>query len=124
MLITALAAAACASYMQQQQQAQQQKIQEDRLRLSVYTSDLTATYQKLGTLSYTDPLNGDTIESDHINEKLRQMAIARWGRQVDAVILVKTKVDADGSTISVSGEAIRMTGECPGCRHSQPAPPG
>ena len=56
MLITALAAAACASYVQQQQQAQQQKIQEDRLRLSVYTSDLTATYQKLGTLSYTDPL--------------------------------------------------------------------
>ena len=124
MLITALAAAACASYMQQQQQAQQQKIQEDRLRLSVYTSDLTAPYQKLGTLSYTDPLNGDTIESDHINEKLRQMAIARWGQQVDAVILVKTKVGADGSTISVSGEAIRMTGECPGCRHRQPAPSG
>ncbi len=122
-LMTLLIAAACTSYVQQQQQAaQQKKIEEDRLRLSVYTSDLTEPYRKLGMLSYTDPLNGETIESDHINEKLRQMAIARWGQQVDAVILVKTKVGADGSTISVSGEAVRMTGECSGCRHSQPPP--
>ncbi len=124
-LMSLLTAAACAAYVQQQQQAaQQKKIEEDRLRLSVYTSDLTAPYRKLGVLSYTDPLNGETIESDHINEKLRQMAIAQWGQQVDAVILVKTKVGADGSTISVSGEAVRMTGECPGCRHSQPPPSG
>lgn len=80
MLLTVLTTiAGCQAYAQQQQAARQEKIEQDRLRLSVYTSDLTAPYQKLGTISYTGPLNGETIESDHINEKLRRMAIVRWG---------------------------------------------
>lgn len=98
-------------------------LEEDRLRLMVYTSDLAVPYQKLGDLSYTDPLNGDTIDTDHINEKLRDMAIARWGQQVDAIIHVTTKVGgADTPTISVTGEAVRLTGPCSGCRHESSSP--
>jgi hypothetical protein len=98
-------------------------VEQDHLRLMVYTSDLGVPYEKLGNLSYTDPLNGETIDTDHINEKLRQMAIARWGQQVDAIIHVTTKVGgADTATISVTGEAVRLKGPCSGCRHNVSAP--
>jgi hypothetical protein len=98
-------------------------VEQDRLRLMVYTTDLEVPYQKLGDLSYTDPLNGETINTDHINEKLREMAIARWGEQVDAIIHVTSKVGGtDTSTISVTGEAVRLKGPCSGCRHNFSSP--
>ncbi len=116
--------AACQSYVQQQEVQHKVDVEQDHLRLMVYTSDLTEPYEKLGDLSYSDPLNGETIDTDHINEKLRQMAIERWGQQVDAIILVTTKVGgADTSTISVTGEAVRIQGACAGCRHNYSAPP-
>jgi hypothetical protein len=115
---------ACQSYVQQQEVQHKVDVEQDHLRLMVYTSDLTEPYEKLGHLSYSDPLNGETIGTDHINEKLRQMAIERWGQQVDAIILVTTKVGgAETSTISVTGEAVRIKGPCAGCRHNYSAPP-
>lgn len=114
---------ACQSYVQQQAAEHKASVELDKVRVMVYTSDLVEPYEKLGDLNYTDPLNGETIDTDHINEKLRQMAIARWGQQVDAVIRVATKVGGvDPPTISVSGEAVRMKGPCSGCRHNLPAP--
>jgi hypothetical protein len=116
--------AACQSYVQQQEVQHKVDVEQDHLRLMVYTSDLTEPYEKLGDLSYSDPLNGETIDTNHINEKLRQMAIERWGQQVDAIILVTTKVGGtDTSTISVAGEAVRIKGPCAGCRHNYSAPP-
>src|SRR6185437_16891604 len=110
---------ACQSYAQQQEAERKANVELDRLRVMVYTSDLTEPYERLGELSYADPLNAETIDTDHINEKLRRMAIARWGQQVDAVIHVATKVSgADPPTISVTGEAVRMKGACSGCRHN------
>jgi hypothetical protein len=115
--------AACQSYVQQQEVQHKVNVEQDHLRLMVYTSDLTEPYEKLGELSYTDPLNGETIDTDHINEKLRQMAIERWGQQVDAIILVTTKVGgAATSTISVTGEAVRIKSPCSGCRHNFSSP--
>jgi N-acetylglutamate synthase/N-acetylornithine aminotransferase len=120
-----LLVAACQSYVQQQEVQHKVDVEQDHLRLMVYTSDLTEPYEKLGDLSYSDPLNGETIDTDHINEKLRQMAIERWGQQVDAIILVTTKVGGtDTSTISVTGEAVRIQGACAGCRHNYSEPPG
>jgi Mrp family chromosome partitioning ATPase len=129
--LAAMLSATCLSACQTLIQKQQAKVEAehkievklDTLRLMVYTSDLNEPYDKLGELSYTDPLNGDTIDTEHINEKLRQMAIARWGTQVDAIILVTTKVGGtDQPTITVTGEAIRMKGACSGCRHNFPMP--
>jgi hypothetical protein len=120
--------AACASYIQQQraivESSRKARIDDDRMRLMIYTSDITEPYAKLGELSYTDPLNGETIGTDHINSKLRDMAIARWGQQVDAIIHVTTKVGGtDTTTISVKGEAVRITSTCSGCRHNTSTPP-
>jgi hypothetical protein len=129
--LAAMLSATCLSACQTLVRKQQAKVEAehkievklDTLRLMVYTSDLNEPYDKLGELSYTDPLNGDTIDTEHINEKLRQMAISRWGTQVDAIILVTTKVGgADQPTITVTGEAIRMKGACSGCRHNFPMP--
>jgi hypothetical protein len=115
---------ACQASVEQQETKHQVSVEQDHLRLMVYTSDLTGPYEKLGALSYTDPLNGETIDSEHINEKLRQMAIARWGQQVDAIIHVSTKVGgADAQNISVTGEAVRLRGPCSGCRHNTLSPP-
>ena len=119
--------AACQSYVQQHQAKVEAEhktnVELDQLQLMVYTSDLNVPYEKLGDLSYTDPLNGETIDTDHINEKLRQMAIAQWGQQADAIILVTTKVGgADTPTISVTGEAVRLKGPCSGCRHNFSSP--
>lgn len=110
--------AACQAYIQQYA-----AIVEAEHKVMVYTSDLTEPYEKLGDLSYTDALNGETIDTDHINEKLRQMAIERWSQQVDAIIHVSTKVGgSDAPTISVTGEAVRVKDPCSGCRHNFSSP--
>ena len=125
LLSAALLTGACQAYVQQQETERRAAVEQNHLELMVYTSDLTEPYDKLGTLSYTEPVSGESIASEHINEKLRQMAIARWGQQVDAVILVTNQIGgADPPTISVTGEAVRIRGECSGCRHSLAAPPG
>ncbi|HZO82946.1 MAG TPA: hypothetical protein VFB33_14710 [Candidatus Binataceae bacterium] len=122
-----LCISACQTYVQQrraERQAERERvIQEDHGRILIYTGGIQRPYDKLGDLSYSDPLNGETIDTDYINEKLRQMAIARWGNNVDAIIHVSTKVgDGDPPTIAISAEAIRMKDPCHGCRHSL-APP-
>ena len=127
-LAATLLVPACSSYIQQQRAivegSRKARVEDDRLRLMIYTSDITEPYDKLGELSYTDPLDGETIETDHINSKLREMAIARWGQQVDAIIHVTTKVGGtDTTTISVKGEAVRLKGPCLPCRHNTSAPP-
>jgi hypothetical protein len=124
MSLAMFAMSACQAYVQQQEAAHKASVEQDHFRVMVYTSDLDAPYEKLGDLSYTDPLNGETIASGHINEKLRQMAIASWGQQVDAIIHVSTKVGGtNAESISVTGEAVRVKGPCPGCRHNVRSPP-
>jgi hypothetical protein len=125
-VLAALLMAACQASVQQEATPkanvrQGQQDQQD-LRLMVYTSDLAVPYEKLGDLSYTEPVSGENIDTDHIDGKLRTMAIARWGQQVDAIIHVTTKIGgADTTTISVAGEAVRLKGSCSGCRHNSSA---
>jgi hypothetical protein len=126
-LLATFLAAGCQGVAQQYQNAvaggSKANVEQDRLRLMIYTTDLEVPYQKLGDLSYTDPVSGETIDTDHINEKLRDMAIARWGQQVDAIIHVTTKIGGgETPTISVTGEAVRMGDPCTSCRHNSPSP--
>lgn len=127
-LAAALCIPACQAYVQQrqaQQQAERQAaIRMDHGAILIYTGDIDRAYDKLGDLSYTEPLTGESIGSHHINEKLREMAIARWGKSVDAIIHVSTKVGGTSTTtISVTGEAVEMKGNCDGCRHTMQLPP-
>ncbi len=131
-LTSALAAAAfalagCAAYQQQQQHLSQAQMQQgnvmlDRERVLMSTGNIDNPYQKLGDLSYTEPLSPDAIDSTRINQRLREMAIARWGRQVDAVIHISSKIGDDARTMTVTGEAVEVTGNCSFCRHNHASP--
>lgn len=113
--------AACQSFVQSQER--QERIQKhinivvDRERVFVTTGDLNLKYKKLGDLSFTEPLNADTIDPSYINKKLRRMAILKWGDKVDAIIHVKNNTAANDTTITASGEAVSVIGDCAFCRH-------
>ena len=73
--------------------------------------------------SYSEPFSPDAIDSTHINEKLRDLALAKWGRQVDAIVHITTKVGSDASTLTVSAAAVRIKSDsCSYCRHNNEAP--
>jgi len=117
-----LCMAACQAAIQQQQEQKAAAITRDttldRQRILISTGDLANPHEKLGDLSYTEPLNSDNIDSTHINERLRRMAIDKWGNQVDALIFVKSTPSADASMITASCVAVRVIGDCDFCRHN------
>jgi hypothetical protein len=121
LLAASLWVAACQTVVQQEQQREQIKrhfdIVVDRQRIFVTTGDIKQQYSKLGDLSYTEPLNGSTIAPTHIREMLRRMAIAKWGDQVDAIIHLDSKPNADATMLTASGEAVSVKGDCAFCRH-------
>lgn len=90
----------------------------DRERILVSTGDISNPHEKLGDIGYTEPLNADSIDSVHVNNKLRQMAIEKWGTQVDALIDVKSTPNADATMITASAVAVRVIGDCNFCRHN------
>jgi hypothetical protein len=113
---------ACQAAIQQQAQKKAEihyfNATVDRQRILISTGDLSNPHEKLGDLSYVEPLNANSIDSTHINEKLRQMAIDKWGTQVDALIDVKSTPNADATMITASGVAVRVIGDCDFCRHN------
>ncbi|MGA8569004.1 MAG: hypothetical protein WB580_14525 [Candidatus Binataceae bacterium] len=113
---------ACQAAIQQQEQKKAEiryyNATVDRQRILISTGDLNNPHEKLGDLSYVEPLNADSIDSTHINEKLRQMAIDKWGNQVDALIFVKSTPSGDASMITASCVAVRVIGDCDFCRHN------
>ena len=117
-----LCMAACQAAIQQEAQKKAEihyfNATVDRERILVSTGDLSNPHEKLGDLSYTEPLNADSIDSTHVNEKLRQMAIDKWGTQVDALIDVKSAPNADATMITASCVAVRVIGDCDFCRHN------
>jgi cytoskeletal protein RodZ len=113
---------ACQAAIQQQAQKKAEihyfNATVDRQRILISTGDLSNPHEKLGDLSYSEPLNANSIDSTHINEKLRQMAIDKWGTQVDALIDVKSTPNADATMIAASCVAVRVIGDCDFCRHN------
>lgn len=87
--------------------------------VSVQTHDLMQPHHNLGALEYEEPYSPEAIDDDHIDDKLRAMAVQRWGAQVDAVVLVKTSLSSDRRTVSVSAEGAHLDAPtCSICRVS------
>jgi len=124
--------AACSSEVEQQQpppQSQHVIIKAtdkalDRDRLQVQTGNLALPYDQLGELDYTEPFSPRSIDDDYIDDKLRTMAMQKWGAQVDAVIDIKTALSADASEVSVTAQAVKVRGDCSFCRHQGGYPTG
>ncbi len=96
----------------------------DRERLQVQTGNLALPYDQLGELEYTEPFSPRAIDDDYIDDKLRAMAMQRWGDQVDAVIDVKTALSSDESEVSVTAQAVKVRGDCSFCRRQGGYPAG
>lgn len=117
-----LCMAACQAAIQQQEQKKAEihyfNKTVDRERILISTGDIANPHDKLGDVSYTEPLTADSIASAHVNNRLRQLAIDKWGTQVDALIDVKSTPNADATMITGSAVAVRVIGNCDFCRHN------
>ena len=64
-------------------------------------------YTKLGELKYTEPFTPDAIDAAKMQDRLKSMALEKYPDTVDAVIKEDSEVSPDGSTVTVSAEAIQ-----------------
>jgi hypothetical protein len=127
-LFIAMNLAACGSDVQQQSQTQQSQlpavikvpiVEPDNVDqgILVQAADLTLPYDPLGEIEYSEPFSPQAIDDDYIDDKLRKMAIQRWGGQVDAIVSVKTSLSSDQGEVDVTAQAVKVRGDCSFCRH-------
>jgi len=97
-----------------QRQSEEAKKQEfvkrvDTAHVWVTTGEPPAgkPYTKLGDLKYTEPFTPDAIDASKMQDRLKAMALEKYPDTVDAVIKEDSEVSADGSTVTVSAEAIQ-----------------
>jgi hypothetical protein len=64
-------------------------------------------YTKLGDINYTVPFTPDAIDASKIKDELKKRAYAQWPDTIDAIIKENSQVSPDGTTVTVSGEAIQ-----------------
>lgn len=100
--------------IQAQRQAEEAKKQEfvqrvDTAHVWVTTGEPPPgkPYTKLGELKYTEPFTPDAIDAAKMQDRLKKMALDKYPDTVDAVIKEDSEVSADGSTVTVSAEAIQ-----------------
>ncbi|MGH7779767.1 MAG: hypothetical protein ACREQR_08060 [Candidatus Binataceae bacterium] len=63
-------------------------------------------YTVLGPMSYTVPFTPDAIDAAEMKEKLKKIAYAKWPDTIDAIIKEDSSVSSDGSTVTVTAQAI------------------
>ena len=109
----ALNLCACGA-IEAQRQAEEAKKQEfvkrvDTAHVWVTTGEPPAgkPYNKLGELKYTEPFTPDAIDAAKMQDRLKSMALEKYPDTVDAVIKENSEVSPDGSTVTVSAEAIQ-----------------
>ena len=118
LVIIAILLGGCAAQQQKVEPERKMVIQFNESQVMVVTGDLNQSYKILGQINYTEPVSGEAIDTDHINARLRRMAIDRYQDQVDAIINVaSTTNSSDG--FEVSGEAVEIKGPCSFCRHKE-----
>jgi len=118
--LSVLAAPGCVQEERNRQEMMHQRIVTlNRADVMVMTGDLPEPHRTLGEIKYSEPFSGAAIETDHINEKLRSLAIDQYQDRVDAITHVATGASADGKDFLVSGQAVEVVGPCTYCRHKE-----
>jgi len=104
---------ACAA-IEAQRQAEEAHKQEfvkrvDTAHVWVTTGEPPAgkPYNKLGDISYSEPFTPDAIDAAKMQSKLKEIALQKYPDTVDAVIKEDSQVSSDGSTVTVTAEAIQ-----------------
>ncbi len=84
----------------------------DTAHILVITGDLPKAkpYHVLGNLEYSEPFSTDAIDTARIQKRLKDMALARFPDQADAVIEVNTQVEPSGdtATVTITGEVVQF----------------
>jgi hypothetical protein len=124
MLVLATFAMAAAQGCMQEERNRQERIHQTAVTLNqseiqVMTGDLPQPHRPLGEVKYTEPFSAAAIESSHINDKLRHLAIDQYQDRVDAITHLTTGTSGDGGTFVVSGQAVEVEGPCTFCRHKE-----
>jgi hypothetical protein len=123
MLVLAMPGLAAPGCVQQERNRQEMMRQTmvtlNKSQVMVMTGDLEQPHQTLGEIKYSEPFSGAAIETDHINEKLRHLAIEQYQDKVDAITHVATGASDDGKTFIVSAQAVEVVGPCTFCRHKE-----
>ena len=119
----AIAIFSAAGCVQQERNRQEMLHQEmvtlNRSQIMVMTGDLPEPHKLLGEIKYTEPFSAEAFETEHINEKLRHLAIDRYQDNVDAITHLTTTSSPDGKDFIVSGDAVEVVGPCTFCRHKE-----
>ena len=118
LVIIAILLGGCAALQERSEQERKMVIQFNESQVIVVTGDLDQSYKILGQINYTEPVSGEAIDTNHINARLRRMAIDRYQDRVDAIIHVASTTDSSDQ-LEVSGEAIEINGPCSFCRHKE-----
>jgi hypothetical protein len=118
LLIGLLATTFCAcSALLSDRRAQEEKHRQmvhrmDEARIFVTPGDLPPTKpsQVLGQLKFSEPFPPDAMDTHRIQEKLKDLALARYPERADAVIKAKSEVEASGdsATLTVTGEVVQL----------------
>lgn len=118
--LSVLAAPGCMEQERHRQEVMHQTmVTLNRADVMVMTGDLPEPHKTLGEIKYSEPFSGAAIETDHINEKLRTLAISQYQDRVDAITHVTSGASGDGRDFLVSGEAVEVVGPCTFCRHKE-----
>ena len=113
-VILAVALSACGAIQAQREaQVQKQQVIEKQMDIAhiwVTNGDAPAgkPFQVLGPVTYSEPFTPDAIDSHKMNSKLKDLALAKYTNDVDAVIKAHSDVSPDGNTVTVTAEAIKF----------------
>jgi len=109
----ALNLCACGA-IEAQRQAEEAKKQEfvtrvDTAHVWVTTGEPPAgkPYTKLGDISYSEPFTPDAIDAAKMQDRLKKIGLQKYPDTLDAIIKEDSKVSDDGSTVTVTAEAIQ-----------------
>lgn len=109
--VTVSACAAVQAERQAQEQKQQQFVQRvDFAHIYVTPEDPPANkpHSVLGEVKYSEPFTPDAINEAKIKDRLKKMAYEKWPDTLDGLYSEKTDVSNDGSTVTVSAQAIQF----------------
>jgi hypothetical protein len=120
LLMLALALTGCvAAEQHRQEMIHEVAVTLNKSQVMVMTGDLEQPHRTLGEIKYEEPFSGAAIDTDHINDKLRRLAIDQYQDRVDALTHVTTSTSDDGRNFVVSAQAVEVEGPCTFCRHKE-----
>ena len=84
----------------------------DTAHIFVTTGDVptNVTYQVLGELKFSEPYSPEAADTHKIQQQLKDMALAKYQDQADAIVKARADVESSGddSTLIVTGEVVHF----------------